>query len=79
MQTKLTPEVKDALGIVHLESRLYPRRHFVPCLGETDIHESATVHDILRLIWESGERYGEEKGKKLKCQEIKKALEIDLD
>jgi hypothetical protein len=74
---KLTKEQLELMGIHSLENKLYPKKHFVPCLGDIDIHESTEVKDILEMIWKSGNEYGQKQGMNMKIQEIKKVLEIE--
>lgn len=75
--TKLTKEQLELMGIYSIESKLYPKRHFVPCLGEVDLYESTDVKDIFEMIWKAGNEYGQKQGMKMKVQELKKVLEID--
>jgi hypothetical protein len=75
-KTKITQEQMDFMGITDLESKIYPKRHFVPLVGDVELHESTTISDVLKLIWESGNRIGQKQGEKRKMQEIKNVLEI---
>lgn len=75
--TKLTKEQLELMGIYSIESKLYPKRHFVPCLGEVDLYDSTEVKDIFEMLWKAGNEYGQKQGMKIKVQEFKKVLEIE--
>ena len=67
----------ELMGIYSIESKLYPKRHTVPFIGEVDLHESTDAKDILLMLWEAGNKIGREQGMKMKIQELKKVLEIE--
>jgi hypothetical protein len=75
--TKLTKEQLELMGIFSIESKIYPKRHFVPCLGEVDLYESTDVKDIFEMLWKAGNEFGQKQGMKMKVQELKKVLEIE--
>lgn len=54
------------MGIYSIESKLYPKRHFVPCLGEVDLYDSTEVKDIFEMLWKAGNEYGQKQGMKMK-------------
>ena len=75
--TKITKEQLELLGIYSMESKLYPKRHFVHCLGEVDLYDSTGVKDIFEMLWRAGNEYGQKKGMAMKIMEIKKVLDIE--
>jgi hypothetical protein len=72
-----TKEQLEFLGIYSIESKIYPNRYFVPCLGEVDLYDSTSVEDIFKMIWKAGYEFGEEVGKNKKISELKKVLKIE--
>lgn len=72
----MTTEELEKLGIMSISSKLYPRKYFVPQVGEVKIPESYTIEDIFELIYEKGYENGTEKGKDLKMAEIRSCLGV---
>ena len=75
----LTKEQMDLLGIYSIESKIYPNRYFVPCVGEVDLYDSTRVEDIFKMVWMAGHDYGISVGQSMKISELKKVLNIDED
>lgn len=73
----MTTDELYALGIwqVNPDSFLYPRRFYVPTVGEVTIHESDTIEDIFNLIHADGFKNGIIQGKNDKIKEFKRVLE----
>jgi len=78
-KTKITQSQMDAIGMYDLGFKSKPKRHFVPFIGEIDLHESTTLQDVLQLVYEAGEENGIKEGKELKIKEFKKVLDIEID
>lgn len=72
----LTKENLEKMGVIHLKSKLYPKRFFVPCVGEVNLEEPYTLENLLLMAYRSGENYGLERGKREKEIEVQKALGI---
>lgn len=72
----MTKKDLEKAGIVHLGSKIYPNRFYVPVLGEMDVSENYNWDDIYQKVYNKcfldGTRYGEAK----KATEIKDALGI---
>jgi len=66
----------ENIGIISTNSKIYPRRFFVPHIGEVKIPEEYDIQDIFELIYYKGHEIGVENGKKIKMSEIQKCLGI---
>jgi len=74
---KITKEQLELMGIYSTESIAYPKRYFVPCVGEVDLYESVSVEDIFEMVWKAGENHGKKQGMAMKVHELKKVLDIE--
>ena len=75
----LTKEDLEEMGVIHLKSKIYPKRFFVPCVGEVNLEEPYNLEDLLLMAYRSGESYGLERGKREKEIEVQKALGLYTD
>jgi len=65
------------LGIYKIESKIHPRRYFVPFLGEVNhFPEYYEIQDIFEMIFKKGQTSGIEIGKEVKIKEIKSCLNL---
>lgn len=46
----MTKEDLQKMGIIHLESKLYPNKFFVPQVGEVNLYEPYRWEDIFQTI-----------------------------
>jgi len=76
---QLTKEDLEKLGIHNLGYKLKPRTHFVPYVGECDLHVPCTALGLFQQIFDKGYAAGVAIGKEQKANEIKKALGIDTE
>ena len=72
----MTKQDLETFGIIHLESKLHPRRFMIENYGEFDLNEPYNMEDVFRLIYQEGLRYGIVMGKNKKIEEIKNALDL---
>jgi len=73
----MTIEELEKLGFGHLQSKLYPRRFFMPILGEKDIPEYYKLENIFEMYYDKGVTDGIEKGKREKINQFRKFLELN--
>lgn len=74
---KLTKEDLEKMGIIHLESKLYPNKFFIPQVGEVNLYEPYRWEDIFQKIYDSGHESGTRYGEAKKISEIKRVLNIE--
>lgn len=73
----ITKQDLEKMGIIHLESKLYPNKFFVPHVGEVNLYEPYKWEDIFQKIYDSGLESGTRYGEAKKISEIKRVLNIE--
>lgn len=73
----MTKEDLQKMGIIHLESKLYPNKFFVPQVGDVNLYEPYRWEDIFQMIYDSGYKSGTKYGEAKKISEIKRVLNIE--
>jgi hypothetical protein len=72
----MTIEELEKLGFTHLQMKIYPRRFFMPILGERDIPEYYKLTAIFEMYFDKGKEEGVEKGKQDKVNEFRNLLNL---
>ena len=75
----MTTEELENLGIIDESSQIFPRRYFIPRIGQVKIPEHYSKYDVFDLIYERAFDEGVERGKELKSNEILEVLGINKD
>jgi hypothetical protein len=74
---QITKQDLEKMGIIHLGSKAYPTKFYVPVLGEATLSEPYRWEDIFQKIYDGGYEAGIKCGEEKKIGEIRRALNIE--
>jgi hypothetical protein len=73
----MTKKDLESIGVIYVGNAAYPKKFFVPHVGEVNLHEPYSFEEIFRMVYHSGYERGIKYGEDKKISEIKRVLQIE--